>query len=103
MSVEAISTPTAYSTRGLNTVTALGGSDAQVGAARASAKPVNHRIATKLFTTVLQISKAEAASTGGAVNFDFLVPDRDEKGERLPPSIQLQSTRFAGGSVGYCK
>jgi hypothetical protein len=101
VSVEAIST--GYNTTGFNTVTALGGVDAQVGAARASAKPVNHRVATKLFSTVQHISKAEAGSAGGVVNFDFVFPDQDERGTRMPPSMQLESTRFAGGSVGYCE
>ncbi|KAH8090864.1 hypothetical protein HD553DRAFT_347322 [Filobasidium floriforme] len=101
VSVEAMST--GYNTTGFNTVTALGGVDAQVGAARASAKPVNHRVATKLFSTVQHITKAEAGSAGGVVNFDFVFPDQDERGTRMPPSLQLESTRFAGGSVGYCR
>lgn len=101
VSVEAMST--GYNTTGFNTVTALGGVDAQVGAARASAKPVNHRVATKLFSTVQHITKAEAGSAGGVVNFDFVFPDRDERGTRMPPSLQLEFTRFAGGSVGYCE
>lgn len=84
----------------INPTSIIGGTGA---AGAASSRAVIQKVAARLFTMVQQISKAEAGSAGGAVNFEFVVPDKSKRGEELPPSMQLKSTRLAGGSMGYCE
>lgn len=58
---------------------------------------------TQLFRVVRHVGQAEARSAEDGVQFEFVFPDRDNRGERLPPSLQLEGKRPSGTAGAYCE
>jgi hypothetical protein len=58
---------------------------------------------TQLFRIVRHIGQSEVRSAEDGIQFEFVFPERDNSGERLPPSLQLEGKKMSGRMKGYCK